>query len=104
MLKGILLKTNNEYEIIEYTDDLHTLQDIVDGYIEYAPIKDNICMIINEEGKLRNMEYNELATRLFPFNDFIVGNALVVDTKDGENVSLNDSQIKIILNKLKESE
>ena len=104
MLKGILLKTNNECEVIEYENDLDALQNIVDGYIEYVYLQNNMCMIINEEGKLRGMEYNELATRLIPFQDFIVGNALIVGTKDGENISLSDSEIEILLSKIKGSE
>ena len=104
MLKGILIKTNNEYKVIEYEDNLDTLYNIVDGYIEYVQINDDICMIINEEGKLKNMEYNELATRLLPFENFIVGNALIVNTKDGKNISLNDNQVDMILNLIKESE
>lgn len=61
---------------------LEEMQNIVGGYIELISLK-NGYMIVNEEGKIYNLPYNEYATDLahksrgiFP-NDYIVGNVLV---------------------------
>lgn len=101
MLKGILIKSDGDYQVIDYEDSLDFLHNVVGGYIEYVPIKDNICMIINEEGKLKGLDINDIATSLISFNDFIVGNVLIVGVKDGEDISLSDSQIEMLLNKIK---
>jgi hypothetical protein len=108
MLKGILIKTDNTYKVVEYEDTLETLQNYVGGLIEYVNIsrfiphqKDiDIDMIVNDEGKIINLEYNELASIFYPY-DYIAGDVLVVATKDGENISLTDNQIEMILNKIK---
>lgn len=99
MLKGILIKATGEIEQIEYEDTLEKLHEIVGGYIEYVMIGDGIDMIVNEEGKIIGLEYNEKATNLFDY-DIIVGDALVVGTKDGENISLTDDQIKKVMDRI----
>ena len=104
MLKGILIKTDNTYQVVEYEDTLETLQNYVGGYIEYVNItsyfskeKDiDIDMIVNEEGKIIDLEYNELASIFYPY-DYIAGDALVVATKYGDNISLSDKQIEEII-------
>ena len=100
MLKGILVKSNGDYQVIDYEDSLDTLQRIVDGYIEYVNIDDGICMIVNEEGLLRGLDYNEIGS-MFYRGPLIVGDILIVGTKNGENISLSDNQIEMLLNKIK---
>ena len=102
MLKGILLRTDGTYEVVEYNDTLETLQKYVGGLIEYVQISSKgIDMIINDEGKILGMDINYNATRLFAY-DIIVGDALVVRTENGENVSLTDEDIKTILEEIGE--
>lgn len=61
------------------------LTKIVGGYIEIIPCKKaGDILVINEEGKLENLPYNDEATLLaniFPL-DYIVGDALLC--KDSE--------------------
>lgn len=61
---------------------LEEMQKVVGGYIEMYHISD-MLMVINEEGKLYGLPYNEKATKLFresyKTDDFIVGNVLVCD-------------------------
>lgn len=97
MLKGILIKTTGDMEVVEYENELKTLQEYVDGYIDYVNIFDNVDMIINDEGKIKGLEPNYIATQLFRY-DIIVGDVLVVGIGDeGENISLTDAQIYKIL-------
>lgn len=60
---------------------LEELQSFVKGSIELVSLKDGLFMIVNEEGKLFDLEENEQATDLFRLsyntNDYICGNALV---------------------------
>ena len=64
---------------------LAELQEIVGGSIEILHLKGKCYkfMIINEEGKLNKLPYNENATILYKLSlntdDFIVGDALVCD-------------------------
>ena len=62
---------------------LEELKEIVGGYIEIVRLNKKEIMVINEEGKLNNLPYNDNATlrfRFFKTNDFIVGDVLVCDT------------------------
>lgn len=63
----------------DYT--LKELQEIVGGYIQIIYLKRNQVMVINEEGKLDGLEYNDNATEILEevMDDFIVGNALICD-------------------------
>ena len=84
-MKDIIYKINGE--VIEtspknrknYTYE--ELREIVGGFIQIIFLKDKF-MIINEEGKLNNLPYNDNATVLYRANfrnttDFIVGDALL---------------------------
>ena len=65
------------YKRIE-TDELtlETAQEIVGGYIEFYPIKDdNFYFIVDEEGIIKQKKINHLALELFKIN--IVGTLLV---------------------------
>ena len=88
-MTDIIYKTNGGVTEISpkngtyYT--LEELQEIVGGSIEILHLK-GICnkfMVINEEGKLNKLPYNENATILYKLSlntdDFIVGDALVCD-------------------------
>lgn len=67
---------------------LEELQAIVDGWIEIKFLRDDEgrVMVLNEEGKLRNLPYNERATTLYRVfvyeHDFIVGDVLICDKSE----------------------
>lgn len=60
---------------------LNELQSFVNGSIELLTLKDGMYMIVNEEGKLFDLEENMQATSLFRLSyntkDYICGDALV---------------------------
>lgn len=64
---------------------LEELKSIVGGWIEIKFLSDDKgrVMVLNEEGKLRNLPYNERATMLYRKfvyeHDFIVGDVLICD-------------------------
>lgn len=99
-MKGILLKANNDIEIIDFKDNLKELQTIINGYIEYYLIDKNLCLIVDEEGKLKQLEINKNASKLAKY-DIIVGNVLVVKTNDtGDVKTMLKDDIKNILERL----
>ena len=66
------------------TFTLDELKEFVGGWIECVYLNKQQVMVVNEEGKLRNLPYNAIATAAYqlmfqPTNDFIVGNALLCD-------------------------
>lgn len=85
-----IYKTNGEVLDIEPKNGkdfkLKELQEIVGGYIEIAQLKNNDIMVINEEGKLNDLPYNEKATQIYQsqvyFRDFIAGDVLVCKSKE----------------------
>lgn len=62
---------------------LEELQEFVGGYIEIIDLFDGTLMVINEEGKLKDLPFNIPATLIYSkkygMQDYIVGNALVCD-------------------------
>ena len=64
---------------------LEELQEIVGGCIDVISLTSGQIMVINDEGKLNGLSYNDEATRLFRAAykstiDYIVGDVLVCDT------------------------
>ena len=101
-MKVLVITTKGEYEEKEIDNNLKTLQDIVGGYIEYVDIsQDGLQMIVNEEGKILDLEYNLGATLLYNtthlYNDMILGNAIIVNTdNEGENKSITKEDIDTV--------
>jgi len=82
----------SEFKIIENSKDepdLKAAQDFVGGYVEGIPFPNGDYLIVNEEGKLRNLPLNPEATALWRAtfdndnfitgrNDFVVGPAILI--------------------------
>jgi|TARA_R110000868_G_scaffold77646_1_gene222137 hypothetical protein len=80
-------------EIITDEKKLPTLkeaQEFVGGYIEAITFPNDDLLIINEEGKLKELPYNSDASEVwvshYGMTDAIVGDALLIkaDARDGE--------------------
>ncbi len=63
---------------------LKEMQDIVGGYIEAVFLLDDMVMVVNEDGKLLDLPYNQLASIRFleekGYHEPIVGNVLICST------------------------
>lgn len=91
-LRALLVKEDSLPEEIELSNNLSSLQEAVDGLIEYyyIPDVDDAVIICNEEGKINGMGPNREVGREIIFGPFlIVGD----DPEIGENRSLTDEQI-----------
>lgn len=76
-------------EIIDLPNELHALQREVDGYIETVSFP-GWCVICNEEGKLKGMDYNfylEIGGRM----EAIFGPVLIVGTDGEEFTDVTDA-------------
>ncbi len=56
-IKVLVKDPGEKPRFLEIYNDLRTLQGIVDGYIEIVTV-DDVCVICNEEGRLRGMQHN----------------------------------------------
>tara|TARA_R110002167_G_scaffold44010_2_gene132672 strand:+ start:1754 stop:2005 length:252 start_codon:yes stop_codon:yes gene_type:complete len=56
-------ENSNDQKIVNISK-LSTMQKIVGGYIEIIYLKDNYILIVNEEGRLRNLPINNYASFL----------------------------------------
>ena len=80
-MKALLLDGSGA-RAIDIENKLEAFQEAVDGYIETLTlVPDEVVMIVNEEGLLRGLGINPLATALY--GSAIVGVAVVVGV-DGE--------------------
>ena len=83
-MTSTIIKTNGEVVNVEPKNGtdfkLAELQKIVGGYIEVVYLSDTQIMIVNEEGKLNDLDFNSsatLAVRMAGIDDVIVGDVLV---------------------------
>ena len=66
---------------------LQELKDVVGGYIEIVPLCGGYIMVVNEEGKIHHLPYNQNATTILRRmamhdgfrNDYICGDVLVCE-------------------------
>ena len=86
MVSGVIYQTNGN--IIEKTFSksnisLKDMQNIVKGHIEFVYLlKDNLVMVVNEQGKIMGLPFNAKATKLVKecnIKDIIVGDVLVIN-------------------------
>lgn len=103
-MKALIITTKGEYIEKEIEDKLETLQEIVGGLIEYVDLsEDGLQMIVNEEGKIYDLEYNLGATILFNqthlWRDYICGDVIIVNTdENGENASIKELDVQTVKN------
>ena len=87
-MKGIVVTTNLEIRIEEFSDPLYkTVGSAVGGYIEHvkpARLRHPYCMIVNEEGRLLDLPLNYVGSYFYGTDQHgepIVGNIVIM--KDG---------------------
>ena len=110
-MKGLLLTREGqkivlkEIEVLEGKDQLKDIQNYIGGYMEIPYIKkifnDNeILVILNEEGKLLNLEPTCILKKGEQIYDTLNGNVLFLGD-EGENIAgLSEEQINIIKNEI----
>ena len=82
-----VLKVSGDVKRVEPANgtdfSLEELKEFVDGYIEIIQLPNNEIMVINENGKVVDLPFNELATNIYQEliykGDYIAGDALICD-------------------------
>lgn len=95
-IKVMFVKPCWEPQIIKMENNLTAFQDMVMGYIETVNLDDTFVAIVNEEGKLRDLEMNFQTE-----NDVIVGNAVICRTSGDEFSGLKKGDEDKILDLIK---
>ena len=93
-VKALMVEPNKHPSVVNLNTDLDSLQKAVSigadyqGLIEFVWLKDNVSLLLNEEGKLIGLEPN----RRF-YDDILCGVFYVVaENDDGELISLTPEQ------------
>lgn len=108
-IKGIVITTNNEMFIQDFEPPLHeSIGAVVDGWIEIVHPRRlalPYCMVVNEEGLLRNLDVNRFGSYLYETDKHgspIVGNIVILkehDTFEGRDLEgLSDKEIAKLTN------
>lgn len=104
-VKAIVKEPGKEGEIKEVIIKLESLQKIVKGMIEIIPFPDieGLDIILNEEGKLINLDPNILIPE---YNDMAVGPIIVLgfNEDEGDHRSLSEEEIKKVKEYLKKND
>ena len=95
-------RSDRGYGFYRVENELKCLQNAVGGPIEVLPLRSNLVMVIDEEGKLKNKQKNYLATKMlkefYPNTlDYIVGNALLVETTEEDFTNLGNENYQEIM-------
>lgn len=94
-IRALLVKPSFHPIGISMDNNLTAFQNMVMGYIETINLNNTYVAIVNEEGKLRNLEANFKTDR-----DVIVGNAVICRVKGDNFASLKkgdeDEILKLI--------
>ena len=108
-MKGILVKTSGEIRGMDFDEPLYkTIGVAVGGHIEHVKprrLEQPYCMIVNEEGLLDRLPYNEVASYLYETDIHgqpIVGDVVIMKDgrRDGERdiIGLDDEDcIRLVM-------
>lgn len=107
-MKGIVITTKNEMRVQEFSKPAHrSIGDAVGGWIEIVHpmrLEQPYCMIVNEEGMLRNLPINGFGSFLYGVDRHcipVLGDIVILKegiNSDGEPdiLGLNEQDIKYL--------
>jgi len=89
---------------LDEADSLSQMQAAVGGYIEILSLREDLSMVLDEEGKLKGRPCNDVAIQLtrqyavpLQSGDFIVGDVLLIGTdSDGEEQDVPLDAVRIL--------
>ena len=72
---------------------LISMQDVVSGNLESVTLEPNVCLMCNEEGKIKGLKPNR---HLPEINDTIHGSFFItrIDPETGESIDLTEADVK----------
>lgn len=90
-VRVLVKKPQKEATEMEIEHSLKSFQEIVDGHIQAIRLPSNIYVIVNEEGKLMNLEKNIVCPEYW---DIFVGSVFFIGTEGSEFRSLTDEEMQ----------
>ena len=109
-MRALCINTLGQTQI-ELVDEINLgfLQQKVDGFIEAVDLTPDVCMWVNEEGKVYGLDANTKATNLawkgqsISMFDYIAGDVVITgfDPESGDSIGLACEQIDTILDFLR---
>lgn len=92
-ITALLVEPGKQPRTVAIANDLKTFQDAVGGYIEVTyPFEDPVCLVVNEEGKIRCLPPNRPIFMDGKLIDMICGPFLVVGDGGDDFCSLTPEQ------------
>ena len=107
---AVIVTTSGDRSVVEFDDSTayKTISGAVQGYVERVHFNDYV-MWVNEEGKLKGLDFNVFADDLFSqqyvsTGDWIVGDVVFtgLDDEEGNTIGLTDEQVEFFINYRKE--
>lgn len=91
-MKVVYKEPGKDAEIRDIKNELEELQSLVDGWIEHMSFVDGVGLIMNEEGRLRNMKPN------FRYGwGTVLGSAIFVGETDEDFTDITDEGIEKVM-------
>lgn len=88
-IKDLIVEPGKEPYEKKIKNSLKSLQNEVNGFIEFMEIEKGVDLILNEEGKINNLPFNRYA-----MNDILCGTFIVAGQINGETIALNNNMIE----------
>ena len=91
-MNAILIRADERVERVPVTSDFNykKIQECVGGYFEAVGTRfRNISTFLNEEGKLKGLPYNDIATSIDEYSAVIVGDVLLMHSCINEGGDLD---------------
>ena len=85
-MNGLLIRTNGNTELLSFknVNVLEKLQELVGGYIECLELGNGKMLVVDEDGKFKYKEYNDVASNIYVLmtrtSDYIVGDAILCES------------------------
>ena len=94
-MKVVLLEPGKVAKITEISGSLKGMQRVVAGDIEpFYPFEDKACIIVNDEGKMRGLDFNRgVYDENKKLVDILAGNAFICGVGTDDFCSLSDEQL-----------
>lgn len=92
-MKAIMIRPYNKVEIIELSNVIPECQKLLEGYVEpIYSILPGYVLLVNEEGKLRNLPQNIFG---------LVGNIIIVKDDGDDFIGLDEKDIERLRGELR---
>lgn len=89
VIKVLKVKPHEHPEVYMLKNTLEAMQEAVGGYIDIVGLDDNVCILLNDEGKLIGLEGNRRIG-----SDIIVGDFFVCGSdEEGNLTSLSEEEL-----------